>query len=87
MLTEHFRTRKATVCQGKLLSFMLGAGSALGGVLYEMGKIGYSMLRLKFDVPDALCFGKVMSVQSCCGLSECAGDVTFQTKPKTSVKK
>lgn len=34
-----------------------------------MGEIMYSILRLKFDVPDALCFGKVMSVQSRCGLS------------------
>lgn len=35
-----------------------------------MGEIMYSILRLKFDVLDALCFGKViMSVQSRCGLS------------------
>lgn len=27
------------------------------------------MLSLKFDVPNAVCFGNVMSVQSCCGMS------------------
>lgn len=66
---EHFRTTKATVCQGEPPSSLPGAISALSVVLFEMGEIRYSMLSLKFDVPNAFCFGKVMSVQSCCGMS------------------
>lgn len=47
----------------------------------------YSILRLKFDVPDALCFGKVMSVQSCCGLSVSVLEMsTFKQNPKYLLK-
>lgn len=48
---------------------MIGTVSAEVVVLFEMGEIRYIILRVKIDVPDALCFGKVMSIQSCCGLS------------------
>lgn len=87
MLTEHFRTTKATVCQRKPLISMLGAGSALGVVLFESGEIRYSILRLKYDVPDALWFGKVMSVQSCCGLSVNVLEMSpFRQNPKLLLK-
>lgn len=53
-MTECFRTIKATVCQGEPPSSVPGAISALAVVLFEMGEIRYSMLSLKFDVPNAL---------------------------------
>lgn len=87
MLTEHFRTTKATLCQGKPLSSMTGAGSALGVILFEMGEIRDSILRLKFDGPDALSFGKVMSLQSCYGLSVSMLEMSpFRQNPKLLLK-
>lgn len=87
ILTEDFRTTKATVFQGEPLSSMIRTGSALAVVLFEMGEIRYSILRLKFDVPDALCFGKVMSVQSCRGLSVSMLEMSpFRQNPKLLLK-
>lgn len=73
--------------QGEPLSSMIRTGSALAVVLFEMGEIRYSILRLKFDVPDALCFGKVMSVQSCRGLSVSMLEMSpFRQNPKLLLK-
>lgn len=66
---------------------MTGAASPLGVVLFEMGEIRYSLLRLKFYVPYALCFGKVMSVPSCCGLSVSVLEMSpFRQNPKLLLK-
>lgn len=66
---QHFRIAKPTMCQGEPPSSVPAATPPLAVVGFEMGAGRYSMLNLKFDVPNALCFGKVMSVLSCCGVS------------------